>query len=140
VRLQIYQEVSSVQDRLNVAGIITNKRSIESTVLVDDGQIVVLGGLVQDGIDTVVEKVPVLGDIPLLGLLFRYETRRQTKTNLMVFLRPLVMRESGAPGSVTAERYREMLEEQGKTQPPAHPVLPDMETPLLPEFPTPADQ
>jgi general secretion pathway protein D len=139
VRLQIYQEVSSVQDRLNVAGIITNKRSIESTVLVDDGQIVVLGGLVQDGTDTVVEKVPLLGDIPLVGLLFRYETRRQTKTNLMVFLRPLVMRDAAAPGSVTSERYRQMIEEQNRAQPPQHPVLPDLETPVLPEF-SPADQ
>jgi general secretion pathway protein D len=139
VRLQIYQEVSSVQDRLNVAGIITNKRSIESTVLVDDGQIVVLGGLVQDGTDTVVEKVPLLGDIPLIGLLFRYETRRQTKTNLMVFLRPLVMRDAAAPGAVTSDRYRQMIEEQGKAQPPQHPVLPDLETPVLPEF-SPADQ
>lgn len=139
VRLQIYQEVSSVQDRLNVAGIITNKRSIESTVLVDDGEIIVLGGLVQDGIDTVVEKVPVLGDIPLLGLLFRYETRRQTKTNLMVFLRPLVMRDAAAPASVTSQRQRQMSEEQRLTQPPPHPVLPDLETPVLPEF-SPADQ
>jgi general secretion pathway protein D len=133
VRLQIYQEVSSVQDRSFLTGVITNKRSLESTVLVDDGQIVVLGGLVQDGIDTVVEKVPVLGDIPLLGLLFRYETRRQTKTNLMVFLRPMVMREAGAPRELTSQRYRQMLEEQNATQPPRHPVLPDVQTPRLPE-------
>ena len=132
VRLQIYQEVSSVQDRLNPAGIITNKRSIESTVLVDDGQIVALGGLVQDGIDTTVEKVPVLGDIPLLGLLFRYETRRQTKTNLMVFLRPVVLRESEAGAPITAERYRQMIEEQKKTKPEPHPVLPEVEPPVLP--------
>ena len=136
VRLQIYQEVSSVQDRLNPAGIITNKRSIESTVLVDHGQIVALGGLVQDGTDTSIEKVPVLGDIPLLGLLFRYETRRQTKTNLMVFLRPVVLRESAAAGPITAERYRQMLEEQKKTKPEPHPVLPDVEPPLLPALPS----
>jgi general secretion pathway protein D len=133
VRLQIYQEVSSVQDRSFLTGVITNKRSLESTVLVDDGQIVVLGGLVQDGIDTVVEKVPVLGDIPLLGLLFRYETRRQTKTNLMVFLRPVVMREAASPRELTSQRYRQMLEEQNATQPPTHPVLPDVQTPRLPE-------
>jgi general secretion pathway protein D len=133
VRLQIYQEVSSVQDRLNPAGIITNKRSIESTVLVDDGQIVALGGLVQDGTDTSVEKVPVLGDIPLLGLLFRYETRRQTKTNLMVFLRPVVLRDSGGAAPITGERYRQMIEEQKKTKPEPHPVLPDVEPPVLPD-------
>jgi general secretion pathway protein D len=132
VRLQIYQEVSSVQDRLNPAGIITNKRSIESTVLVDNGEIVALGGLVQDGTDTVVEKVPVLGDLPLLGLLFRYETRRQTKTNLMVFLRPLVVRDAAGYAPITSERYRQSQEVQRATKPEPHPVLPDVEPPVLP--------
>jgi len=134
VRLQIYQEVSSVQDRLNPAGIITNKRSIESTVLVDNGEIVALGGLVQDGSDTVVEKVPVLGDLPLLGLLFRYETRRQTKTNLMVFLRPIVVRDAAAYGPLTSERYGQSQEAQKQTKPEPHPVLPDVEPPVLPDL------
>lgn len=132
VRLQIYQEVSSVQDRTNVAGIITNKRSIESMVIVDDGQIVALGGLVQDSVNTGIDKVPLLGDLPLLGALFRFETRRQTKTNLMVFLRPVVMRDSASYGGVTAERYRQLLGEQEKSQPPSHPVLPDIQSPRLP--------
>jgi general secretion pathway protein D len=135
VRLQIYQEVSSVQDRLNAAGIITNKRSIESTVLIDDGQIVALGGLVQDGTDTAIEKVPLLGDIPGLGLLFRYETRKQTKTNLMVFLRPIVLREGAAAATFTSERYRQMQAEQEGTRPAPHPVLPDLEPPVLPAVP-----
>jgi general secretion pathway protein D len=132
VRLQIYQEVSSVQDTTNPAGIITNKRSLESNVLVDDGQIIVIGGLVQDSTANTMEKVPLLGDIPLLGALFRYETRKQTKTNLMVFLRPLVMRESSTYGPVTSERYRQMLEEQNKAHIPPSLVLPDIETPTLP--------
>jgi general secretion pathway protein D len=132
VRLQIYQEVSSVQDQTNPAGIITNKRSLESMVLVDDGQIIVLGGLVQDSTGTTIEKVPLLGDIPLLGVLFRTETRKQTKTNLMVFLRPLVMRERSTYGPVTSERYRQMLEEQDKARIPPSLVLPDIETPRLP--------
>ena len=132
VKLQIFQEVSSVQDRLNVAGIITNKRSIESTVLVDDGQIVALGGLVQDDTVATVDKVPLLGDLPLVGSLFRYDTRKQTKTNLMVFLRPLVLRDSAAYGGVTTERYRQLLGEQEKSQPPSHPILPDMQGPRLP--------
>jgi general secretion pathway protein D len=134
VRLQLYQEVSSVQDRSFLTGVITNKRSLESTVLVDDGQIIVLGGLVQDQIDTVVEKVPVLGDIPLLGYLFRYETRKQTKTNLMVFLRPVVLRDSAAPGSITSERYRQMIEEQKRSRPSQSPVLPNPEPPVLPDL------
>ena len=104
------------------------------TVLVDDGQIIVLGGLVQDGVDTVVEKVPVLGDIPLLGYLFRYETRKQTKTNLMVFLRPVVLRDAAAPGAITTERYRQMMEEQKRSRPPQSPVLPNPEPPVLPDL------
>jgi general secretion pathway protein D len=132
VRLQIYQEVSSIQDQTNPAGIITNKRSLESNVLVDDGQIIVIGGLVQDSTANTMEKVPLLGDIPLVGALFRYETRKQTKTNLMVFLRPLVMRERSTYGPVTTERYRQMLEEQGKARIPPSIVLPDIETPTLP--------
>jgi general secretion pathway protein D len=132
VRLQIYQEVSSVQDQTNPAGIITNKRSLESSVLVDDGQIIVIGGLVQDSTSNTMEKVPLLGDIPLVGALFRYETRKQTKTNLMVFLRPLVMRERSTYGPVTSERYRQMLEEQGKARIPPSVVLPNIETPMLP--------
>ena len=138
VRLQIFQEVSSVQDRLNVAGIITNKRSIESTVLVDDGQIVALGGLVQDNTTAGVDRIPLLGDLPLVGSLFRYDTRRQTKTNLMVFLRPLVLRDSTAHGGVTTERYRQLLGEQEKSQPPSHPVLPDIQGPRLPPLEPPA--
>ena len=132
VRLQLYQEVSSVQDQTNPAGIITNKRSLESSVLVDDGQIIVIGGLVQDSTSNTMEKVPLLGDIPLLGALFRYETRKQTKTNLMVFLRPLVMRERSTYGPATSERYRQMLEEQEKARIPPSIVLPNIQTPTLP--------
>jgi len=135
VRLQIYQEVSSVRDSTNAAGVITDKRAIESTVLVDDGQIVALGGLVQDSTSSGIEKVPLLGDIPLLGLLFRYETRKQSKTNLMVFLRPVVLRDSLSYRGQTAERYRQMLGEQEKSQMPPHPVLPEYPAPQLPANP-----
>jgi general secretion pathway protein D len=141
VRLQIFQEVSNVDDASNPAGIITNKRSIESTVLVDDGQIVAIGGLVQDRVGAVTEKVPLLGDVPLLGYLFRYETRKQTKTNLMVFLRPLVMRDPAAPEGVSAERYRQMLGEQEKSQLPPRIPFPDIPAPRLPDLaPAPAPQ
>jgi general secretion pathway protein D len=132
VRLQIYQEISSVRDSANAAGVITDKRAIESMVLVDDGQIVALGGLMQDSVSTGIEKVPLLGDIPLLGLLFRYETRKQSKTNLMVFLRPVVLRDSAAYEGVTAGRYKELLGEQQKSQMPPHPILPDYPAPQLP--------
>lgn len=132
VRMQIFQEVSSVQDRTNVAGIITNKRAVESTVIVDDGQIVALGGLIQDSSSASADKVPLLGDIPLIGSLFRYDTRKQTKTNLMIFLRPQVIRDSAAYRGVTTERYRQLLGEQEKAQPEPHPILPDFQGPRLP--------
>ena len=134
VRLQIYQEVSSVVETLlpNPAGVTTNKRAVESTVLVDDGQIVVIGGLIQDGIRETVEKVPLLGDIPLLGALFTYSTRSRSKTNLMVFLRPTVLRTAQRAESLTSERYDYILGEQNRARPPHSAPLPDMEAPALP--------
>jgi general secretion pathway protein D len=131
IKLVIYQEVSSVQDT-TPAGVVTNLRAIETNVLVDDGAIVVLGGLVQDDVRNTVEKVPVLGDIPFLGQLFRYETRRQQKTNLMVFLRPFVVRDDSAMRSVTLDRYERMQRMEEGTKPPPHPVLPELEAPRLP--------
>jgi len=134
VRLQIYQEVSSVVDTIlpNPAGVTTNKRAVESSVLVDDGQIVVIGGLIQDGVRETVEKVPLLGDIPLLGALFTYSTRSRSKTNLMVFLRPTVLRNAQRADSLTTERYDYILGEQYKSTPPPSVPLPDMEAPRLP--------
>ena len=134
VRLQIYQEVSSVVDTIlpNPAGVTTNKRAVESTVLVDDGQIVVIGGLIQEGVRETVEKVPLLGDIPLLGALFTYSTRSRNKTNLMVFLRPTVLREAQHAQSLTSERYDYILGEQTKAKPPQRAPLPDLEAPTLP--------
>lgn len=105
IKLQIYQETSAVQDSTNAAGIITSKRSIESNVLVDDGQIVVLGGLLEDRLTDSTEKVPGLGDVPVLGNLFKYQTRKRTKTNLMVFLRPIVLRNQEQSVDITADRY-----------------------------------
>ena len=131
IKMVIYQEVSSVAAP-SAAGPITNMRAIETNVLVDDGSIVVLGGLVQDSVTTSVEKVPLLGDIPLLGHLFRYETRKQQKTNLMVFLRPYVVRDESAARSLVIDRYDQMrnLEESTRQQP--HFALPEMEPPVLP--------
>jgi general secretion pathway protein D len=131
IKLVIYQEVSSVEST-SAAGPITNMRAIESNVLVDDGSIVVLGGLVQDNVTSNIEKVPVLGDIPLIGQLFRFETRRQQKTNLMVFLRPYVVRDEATARSLVVDRYDLMRQFQGGTQQAPHPILPEMETPMLP--------
>ena len=132
VRLQIFQEVSSIQDRTNVAGVITNKRSVESTVLAQDGQIIVIGGLLQDSVSDGEEKVPGLGDLPILGGLFRYNTRARTKTNLMVFLRPTVLRTADGAGPLTSERYDFIRGEQSRSVPAPNPVLPEYPTPMLP--------
>lgn len=133
VRLQIYQEVSSVDaTSTNQAGLITNKRSIESTILVDDGQIIVIGGLIQDSIKDEIQKAPLLGDIPLIGSLFQYKTRSRTKTNLMVFLRPVVLRDAEHAMPLTSERYDYIRGEQHKVQPEPSIVLPNIESPTLP--------
>jgi general secretion pathway protein D len=134
VRLQIYQEVSSVVDTIlpNPAGVTTNKRAVESTVLVDDGQIVVIGGLIQDSVKDGTEKVPLLGDIPGLGWLFTYSTRSRSKTNLMVFLRPTVLRDSQRAESLTGGRYDYIIGEEKKAAPAHKLPLPDMEPPTLP--------
>ena len=131
VRLQIYQEVSNVQDSTNASGVITNKRAVESTVLVDDGQIVVIGGLIQDTVKDSMEKIPGLGDLPLIGGLFRYNTRSRNKTNLMVFLRPTLLRSAQRANSLSNDRYDYILGEQLKAK-PAPSALPDFGAPTLP--------
>lgn len=133
VKLQIAQEVSSIQDTTNQAGIITNKRSIESMVLVEDGQTIVLGGLIQDDVQDGEDKVPGLGDIPLLGNLFKSEKRHRVKTNLMVFLRPVVLRNAAAADSLTGDRYDYIRNAQGAAALPSRLFLPDIKSPLLPE-------
>ncbi|TMG77296.1 MAG: type II secretion system protein GspD, partial [Betaproteobacteria bacterium] len=132
IKLVIYQEVSSVQDTNNAAGIITNMRAIETNVLVDDGAIVVLGGLVQDTLTNTTDKVPVLGDLPLIGQLFRFETRRQQKTNLMVFLRPYIVRDESDARSLAVDRYDSMRRLESITAPAPHPVLPEMQPAVAP--------
>lgn len=137
IRLQLYQEVSSVApataSAADAAGLSTfNKRVLETSVLADDGQIVVLGGLLQESLATDQEKVPVLGDAPLLGNLFRYDTRSRKKTNLMVFLRPTVLRSAAQAGVLSNERYRILGLDQQAVAPEVRPMLPEMGNPALP--------
>ncbi|WP_443701001.1 type II secretion system secretin GspD [Pseudomonas sp.] len=133
VKLDIYQEVSSVDTRASVdAGTVTNKRAIDTSILLDDGQIMVLGGLLQDGYSQSNDAVPWLSDIPGLGALFRNEKRSVSKTNLMVFLRPYIIRDSGAGRSITLNRYEFMRRAQGGLQPERSWALPDVQAPQLP--------
>ena len=133
VKLDIYQEVSSIDRTADVAaGLVTNKRAMDTSVLLDDGQIMVLGGLLEDSVTNSRDQVPVLGSIPVLGSLFRYDTRGRSKTNLMVFLRPYVVRDSAGGMGLTQSRYNYMRRVQSQVQPADHPLLPDMRAPVLP--------
>lgn len=135
VKLQIHQEVSNLSSSTAAAAdLITNMRSIDSTVLVDDGQIVVLGGLISDMTDGGVEKVPLLGDIPLVGYLFRYEKRKRVKTNLMVFLRPYVLRDANSANTLTSDRYDFVRGKQAEYRVQPNVFLPDMPVDTLPEL------
>ncbi len=137
VKMQIFQESSSVQaSSINSAtGLITNKRSIESNVLVNDGAIVVLGGLLQDEYAGNREQVPILGDIPVLGNLFRAETRSRRRTNLMVFLRPVVVRDAPSTESLSIDRYELMRGAQRNAQPVPNVLVPVNEAPVMPPLP-----
>ncbi|QHF44526.1 type II secretion system protein GspD [Pseudomonas sp. S35] len=133
VKLDIYQEVSSVDSRASVeAGTVTNKRAIDTSILLDDGQIMVLGGLLQDGYSQSNDAVPWLSSIPGLGALFRNEKRSVNKTNLMVFLRPYIIRDSGAGRAITLNRYDYMRRAQGGLQPEHSWAMPDVQAPQLP--------
>jgi general secretion pathway protein D len=135
VRLTLFHEVSSVDASTasNTNGPTTNKRTIESTVLVDDGNIVVLGGLLQDEYAGAQEKVPGASALPVVGNLFRTETRSRKKTNLMVFMRPVVLRDAAQAQALSLDRYNLMRDAQQVQQPPASALVPVQGAPVLPE-------
>ena len=134
VKMAIYQETSGIDNTVATAGagLATTKRSIDTNVLVDDGQIIVLGGLIDDNQKDDVAKVPLLGDIPLIGNLFKYQTRSRTKTNLMVFLRPTVIRNNEQSANLSNGRYDYIRNAQSEAQPETKLVLPNFGAPLLP--------
>jgi len=132
VRLAIYEEVSRIDSISTTTGTILSKRALESTVVVDDTQIIVLGGLIQDQLTDGSDKVPLFGDIPIAGALFRYDARRRVKTNLMIFIKPTVLR-TGADGrEITSERYQYLRGEQEQQTPPNRLFWGDPTQPALP--------
>lgn len=137
VKLVIYQETSAVKagTEKDANGPTTTKRTIESTVLVDDSSIVVLGGLLQDKYSGNQDKVPGLGDVPLFGNLFKSEARGRNKTNLMVFLRPVVMRDAAATDRLSVDRYDLMRAGLKDAQPLPSQLVPINEAPQLPALP-----
>lgn len=135
VKLTVSQEASSIDQASlnNPNGPSTSKRSIESTVLVDDGSIVMLGGLMQDSYSNSVDKVPLLGDVPLVGNLFKSENRSRNKTNLMVFLRPVVLRDGKATEDLAMDRYAAIRGMQQQVQPAPSAVLGNIsDAPVVP--------
>lgn len=111
LRLEIEQEISSIaptSQGVNAVDLITNKRSIKSTILAEDGQVIVLGGLIQDDVTQADSKVPLLGDIPLLGRLFRSTKETRIKRNLMVFLRPTVIRDAAGMAALSGKKYSDI--------------------------------
>ncbi len=138
IRLIIYQENSTVvpSSRLSPQGLTTDKSAIETTVVVDDGQIMVLGGLLKDEYGGSVEQVPWLGSLPIVGALFRYDSRTRTKSNLMVFLRPMIIRTQDDSNVLTMDRYDLIrAAQQGPGQPIIRPLLPINDAPVAPPAP-----
>jgi general secretion pathway protein D len=146
IRLDIEQTVDGISAGAAGTGdIVTNERSIKTTVLVDDGKLLVLGGLIKDDLVETEQKVPLLGDIPLLGMLFRYKSVKKVKTNLMVFLRPTILRTKNDNLNITRSKYnfirskQLLLDEEGVS------LLSGESQPLLPipaeflELPAPFD-
>ena len=133
VRLKIHQEVSKLAPPVTGAvDLVTNKRELTTSVLVKDNSLLVLGGLIDNELNDNVQKVPLLGDIPLLGNLFRYRTNGRTKNDLMIFLHPRILRDPATEASVSSEKYNYMRTEQLQMRQEDWPITPRTDRPLLP--------
>ena len=138
VRMSILQESSDVAEPAAGtagAGPTTSKRSIESTVVVDDGQILVLGGQIEERVEVHKTQIPVLGDLPVLGPLFRSESRTRKRSNLMIFLRPTVLRDAESANRLSLDRYDLIRASQRSQQSGTAATLPDASSPLLTPLP-----
>lgn len=133
IKLEIEQEVSSVVPSANAAtqGPTTNKRSIKTIVMVEDRQVLVLGGLIDDKLDESAQKVPLLGDVPLLGNLFRYRNTSKLKRNLMVFLHPVILRDAGQGTLHTSDKYSYIRDQQLAARETANYLVPNIQSPVL---------
>ena len=131
--LEISQEISNIASSSEGAvDLITNQRIIETTVIVDDGSIIVLGGLIDDVIRESEQRVPVLGSIPVLGALFRSKKTELAKTNLMVFIRPKILRDAESAFAITNEKYNQIRNIQLGNQGESVPLMPGIERPAIP--------
>jgi general secretion pathway protein D len=144
IKLFLRQEVSSISGPVttNSSDLILNKREIQTTMTVDDGQIMAIGGLLDDNERRTIEKVPLLGDIPVLGELFRSRTKSRGKTNLMIFIRPTILRTADDAQALAARRYSTIREQQAAQNPDSEPSIDELlreymgaEPPLAPSMP-----
>lgn len=133
VQLVIEQEVSSLSGATAV-DITINKRTLKTTVMADDGETIVLGGLIDEDVQESESKIPLLGDIPLVGALFRSTSTTKQKRNLMVFLRPTIVRDSGTANGLSSRKYNYMRAQQLQRNEEGVTLMPNTETPVLPEF------
>ena len=133
--LKIEQEVSDLaSSSAGAVDLITNKRTITTNVLVEDGGIIVLGGLIRDEVLDNEQRVPILGSIPLIGQLFKVRHTQKIKTNLMVFIRPKILRDGVQTAFETNSKYNYMREEQLRMHDGKVPLLPLEKGPSLPEL------
>ena len=134
IRLLIYQEVSRIDSTVSTTtnGLVLSKRAIESSVIVDDTQVAVLGGLIQDSFADGSDRVPVLGNLPFVGALFRYDTRSRQKVNLLIFLKPTVVKTDAQGKAITNERYDYIMKQQLDSRPEYRYFWNDQTTPVLP--------
>jgi len=132
ILLKIEQEASSIASTSGAVDIITNKRTISTNVLIEDGGIIALGGLMQDTVTTSNQRVPFLGRIPLLGYLFKTNKSQKTKTNLMVFIRPHILRDDVQTAIDTNSKYEDIRREQQQINGGRVPLLPFEKQPSLP--------
>jgi general secretion pathway protein D len=140
IRLAVYQEVSNVVDlATSGAGPITNKRAVDTQVLVEDGQVIALGGLLQDALSDGEDRVPVLGSVPVVGNLFKFDARKRTKTSLMLFLRPTILRTAAQSNAFSQDRYEQLLNDPLSRPPEPTWFWPDATAPkpALPPAPAP---
>jgi general secretion pathway protein D len=129
VKLDIRQEVSSVAGTVggrNSADLILNKREIETSIIVDDGEIIGIGGLLNDNERRTIEKIPFLGDLPVVGNLFKSRGRQREKTNLMVFIRPTILRSRADAQAMTDRRYGYVRAQQYQQDPYREPTLDEL--------------
>ena len=135
ISLEILQEISSLApSTVSAADIVTNKRSIQTTVIANDGDLIILGGLIDDNLQESSEKVPLLGDLPILGAAFRYKKSTMVKRNLMVFIRPTIVRDAAVLAAASHGKYTLLRTQQLLSSDADVMLMPGVKRPVLEEL------